>query len=137
MFERMQELLKDQPDWLEVPMPTGMYEDLKQALVQFGASPEQAVNLCVVVVVGFLAMNANGSIEGILFLAQVLRGKPYSLRPNQGQFCVCIRIDINFQVWERLLDVIGIDLIFAVANDGDALATLTLGHDFGDVIEIA
>ena len=45
MFERMQELLKDQPDWLEVPMPTGMYEDLKQALVQFGASPEQAVNL--------------------------------------------------------------------------------------------
>ena len=45
MFERMQELLNDKPDWLEVPMPTGMYEELKQALVQFGASPEQAVNL--------------------------------------------------------------------------------------------
>lgn len=45
MFERMQKLIKDQPDWLEVPMPTGMYEELKQALVQFGASPEQAVNL--------------------------------------------------------------------------------------------
>ena len=44
---------------------------------------------------------------------------------------------MDFQVRERLLDVIGIDFILAVADDGDTFATLTLGHDFGDIIEIA
>lgn len=43
MFERWNEMLKNQPDWLEVAMPPGTYEAMKASLVRLGITPEQAV----------------------------------------------------------------------------------------------
>lgn len=43
MFERWNEMLKNQPDWLEVPLPPGTYDSMKVSLAGLGVTPEQAV----------------------------------------------------------------------------------------------
>lgn len=45
MFERMNEILSNQPDWLEVALPPGTYDAMKESLARLGTTPEQAVKV--------------------------------------------------------------------------------------------
>lgn len=43
MFDPWNEVLKHQPDWLDVPLPNGSLEQFQERIRDFGLSPEQAV----------------------------------------------------------------------------------------------
>lgn len=43
MFERVEEMLKNQPDWLEVSFPAGTLDAVNERLSSIGATAEQVV----------------------------------------------------------------------------------------------
>lgn len=65
MFERMNEVLKNQPDWLEVALPPGTYDALKKSLARLGTTPEQAVTVFAQRVIGLSDDRPNGAVQEI------------------------------------------------------------------------
>ena len=89
-----------------------------------------------VVLIGFLVMDADGGIECGTFMAKVFGGDPYSLGFDQGQLCMGVRRNIHPQFRERFLEQPRVRFILTVTHDGDARAVFSLGYDFRNVLEI-